>query len=300
MLKERLLLCGLCPERALVRLTKSGISVYRARKKDAKSIAFSVRKKDLEKVFAIYPNVCYNGDTGCAYCVRRLPLTGFNRLLSFLKNRWGLLVGTLVFVLTVSTVEKTVLRIEIDAPEVYRAQVLEILREYGVQPYAWYVEGKEDLICAHLLSKDGVSGCSVQKRGVVLTVSLRTNSFVQKTVEEPFTALRAGELVRLVTLRGTPLKRAGDAVALGETLVSGVLQTEGKDPLPVRVVAYATISCEWTGQYPFSDETKAEAQAYLDAGLDDERATLVESKVLPSEDGATVTVRYLWTQRVGI
>ena len=59
-LKETLLLEGLMPERALLRLRREGIAVYDAKKIEKNQILFRIKRKDSEKVFAIYPNVCYN------------------------------------------------------------------------------------------------------------------------------------------------------------------------------------------------------------------------------------------------
>ena len=59
-LKEILLLEGLMPERALLRLRREGIAVYDAKKIEKNQILFRIKRKDSEKVFAIYPNVCYN------------------------------------------------------------------------------------------------------------------------------------------------------------------------------------------------------------------------------------------------
>ena len=59
--KEKILLEGLMPERALLRLRRAGIAVYNVQKIKKNRIVFLIKKKDSEKVFAIYPKMCYSG-----------------------------------------------------------------------------------------------------------------------------------------------------------------------------------------------------------------------------------------------
>ena len=51
---------GVMPERAIDKLQKAGISVFFAKKTKKTQILFHIMKKDIEKAFAIYPNMCYN------------------------------------------------------------------------------------------------------------------------------------------------------------------------------------------------------------------------------------------------
>ena len=58
--KVRLQLTGIMPQRALLRLRRAQIPLFSVTKTDEKTLRFCVWKKDEEKVFAIYPKVCYN------------------------------------------------------------------------------------------------------------------------------------------------------------------------------------------------------------------------------------------------
>ena len=53
MFREKLIVEGVQPEKALVRLQKAGIDVFHAKKIKKNQILFTVSKKDSEKVFAI-------------------------------------------------------------------------------------------------------------------------------------------------------------------------------------------------------------------------------------------------------
>ena len=59
-LKDRLQIEGIMPERALLRLRRAQIPLYNVKKIAKNRILFRVKRKDVEKIFAIYPNICYN------------------------------------------------------------------------------------------------------------------------------------------------------------------------------------------------------------------------------------------------
>ena len=163
--------------------------------------------------------------------------------------------------------DKTVLKITVDAPAIYLAQVYDTLEENGVRKYTFYDKGKEENVCAKLLSLDGVSYCSVGKKGSVLTVTIKTNTFSTILPKQGFFAEKSGEIVRLVTLSGTPLVAVGGRVEAGQRLVEdGIYAQEGERAF-VPIVAYATIACEYVFEYACADEQTAFATAYLEAGL---------------------------------
>ena len=65
--RERILLEGWMPERALLRLRRAEIPLFNVRKVAKNRILFCVKREDVEKIFAIYPNMCYNNSTTSAY-----------------------------------------------------------------------------------------------------------------------------------------------------------------------------------------------------------------------------------------
>ncbi|MBQ9118091.1 MAG: sporulation protein YqfD [Clostridia bacterium] len=298
MLKERLCLTGINPERALSRLAKEGIPVFSAEKTDKTNLCFSVKKGDVAKVFAIYPNAKRKGNF--VYAVRRLPPTGWLKGARKLKNSVGVLVGAVLFVAVTTLADDWVLQINLDAPAVYEAQIQEVLKRHGVRQYALYEKGKEDLISASLLALDGVSYCSVEKRGSVLTVTLKTNSFATETTNEEFVAERTGILTELTVLRGSALCAVGTEIAAGTSLVEGRIYTPEGESQPARIVAYAKLQCEYACKYTDITQEQAFARAYLEACLDSAQAQLTESRIEKDGEDYVVTLSYVWTQRLGI
>ncbi len=88
---------GIMPERALLRLQRAGICVYNAQKIKKNQILFSVSAKDSEKVFAIYPNVCYNISAYSPFVVRKIGVEGIAKYVELFQKRVGFLLGGLLF-----------------------------------------------------------------------------------------------------------------------------------------------------------------------------------------------------------
>ena len=59
-MNQRIMIEGMMPYRALNRLKREGISLKNIKKSKKNQILITVDAKDVEKVFAIYPNMCYN------------------------------------------------------------------------------------------------------------------------------------------------------------------------------------------------------------------------------------------------
>ena len=85
--KQPLLIEGMMPERALLRLKRAGIPVYDAKKCEKNQILFYVNRKDSEKVFAIYPKTWYNKAERGGYEVSSLGEKGVFVRLKKLEKR---------------------------------------------------------------------------------------------------------------------------------------------------------------------------------------------------------------------
>ena len=86
--REKILLEGNMPERALLRLRRAEIPLFVIKKVAKNRILFSVKKKDCEKVFAIYPNMCYNNSANAAYKVKALGAEGVGKYLEKAKEKF--------------------------------------------------------------------------------------------------------------------------------------------------------------------------------------------------------------------
>ena len=269
--KVKILLEGLMPERALLRLRRAGIGVYTARKLDKTKLQFCVKQKDVQKVFSIYPNARYReGGYGgySPYTVKKLGAIGGAKWLEFAKTRIGLPLGGLLCLLILLFADSFVFAVEISGTGAYKREVYETLERNGVRLFAPYTKGNEDSISAQLLRLSGVEYASVHKEGYRLKVELRTSPFPTTNVAQgEMYAKHTGTLITLTVLRGTPLKKAGEEVRIGERLVDDHFYTQDGGQVRVEIIARAYISCVYEAELAATSEEEAFAKAYLAACL---------------------------------
>ncbi len=288
------------PERALLRLKRAGIPLYKVQKPEKTRLLFEVKKKDLEKVFAIYPNVCYNNSTYRAYRVEELGSVGWGKTVDFLKNRAGVVLGIFAFCALTLATDSLVLGVDIVGSTVYTREVLQALDHHGVKKYALYPEGREKEVTAELLQIKGVEFCSVRRRSRRVIVEVRTTPFQTETlVHAPLQAERAGRLVELTVLRGTPLKKAGEEVEAGDALVADWFETGEGEKTTVAPIARARLACTYERAYECETEEEAFANAYLELDLLD-GDEITEKSVTQTEKGFHVKINYLIVRKINL
>ncbi len=247
-MKEKWIVEGLMPERAVDRLQRAGIFVFSAKKIEKKQILFCINKKDLEKAFAIYPNMCYNSKRESVYSFTRVGAKSARERKIARQRLLGLGLGICIFFLLFFNAAAYVFRVDLVGTDIYRRETLEILQANGVRIFAPYVSGKEDVICAKILELDGVEFCSVQKRGNTLRVEIRLNAFSDDNRENgDLVSPCDGVIENVVSLGGTPLKKTGERVTAGEPIVADYF-TSGDEETPqatkTTVVAKVKLICE--------------------------------------------------------
>ena len=300
LLRERIEIEGVMPERALLKLKRAGIALFDIKKPQKNRILFSVNKKDIEKVFAIYPRVCYNNNAYTPYTARSLGETGIGKLLSAVKKRVGLAFGFLLFCATALYFDGFTFGVSFEGSAVYKREAMQTLQSCGIKPFARYERGKEDLVCSKLLSLDGVEFCSVQKTGLWIRVEMRLNDDAESRLQSgDMRATRAGEILSITALRGTPLKKTGESVAVGETLVGGWFSTQSGEQVRVEPIARVSLKCVYEGEQEAEDEESAFARAYLALRLEEE-CTVLERAVERSENGFSVRIVYTAVESVNL
>ena len=293
--KEKLAVDGVMPQRALLRLKRAGIAVYRVEKPQKSRIVFCVKKKDVEKVFAIYPKVCYNRAVYSPFTVTELGAVGLGKTWKTLKSRTGLWIGVLLFCAVGLAANQTVLGVEFVGSSAYKRETLALLAENGIRAFAPYQTGKEDVICSKLLSLPSVEFCSVKKTGLWLRVETRLGNFSKpKYKKGDMVSSRSGKILSMVTLSGTPLKAAGDEVQQGQTLVGAWFVTpngESEQRTKTDAIARVRLACRYEGLVAAEDEQSAFAQVYLLLELSD--GDCITQKQMEKKDGAyRVCVEY--------
>ena len=287
--RERILLEGWMPERALLRLRRAQIPLYNVKKIAKNRILFRVKRKDVEKIFAIYPNICYNKDETVAYKAQALGAEGVGKYLKMAKQRVGLLLGGVFCIVFALASQPYVLSVDFVGSECYRRETLQVLDEVGIRQFAPYTKGQEDLVCAKLLALSEVEFCSLKKTGNRLAVEIRLSPFpTMKTEQGKMQAKHEGVVQAITVLRGTATKKVGDSVRKGETLVEDTFTTEQGGQVRVEIIARVCIACVWEGEIEAETEEEAFAKAYLALGLT-EMDTLQETKI--QNNGKTYRVQ---------
>lgn len=290
--KEKLAIEGIMPERALLRLKRAGIAVYNVKKTEKTQIVLQVKKKDVEKVFAIYPNVCYNNTEHTPYTVKKLGAIGALRIAETLKNRAGLLLGGLLFAILSLFANSFVFGVDVVGASAYRREAMLALEQGGVKLFSPYKSGKEDEICAQILALDDVEFCSVKKQGMRVRVEIRTAKFQRPSFTDGKMQVRhTGEITALTVLRGTALKKVGEKITAGETLVDDCFQPEEGGQVRVQVIARVQLACTYEAEIAAESEEQAFARAYLAAGLT-EKDELKQKSVEKGESGYIVRFSY--------
>ncbi len=297
-LKENFSVEGVMPERALLRLKRAGIPLYDIRKIEKNRLLFRIMRKDIRKVFAIYPKVCYNGSGRAPYEVRALGGAGLAKAVDFFKNRAGVALGLLAFCALTLWTDTLVFGVQFVGSKVYARETLQALAENGVKQYGFYPKGKEDSVTAQILSLNGVEFCSVRRVGHWVRVETHIDPFTTKTLrKESVTATHSGEIRSITVLRGTALKKTGESVQAGELLVGNWFSTEEGEQVRVEPIARVQIACRYAGLFDGEEEEIAFAKAYLSLRLGDEDE-IIERKTTVTERGVVVEISYLVTQSV--
>ncbi len=299
-LYHRLKIEGIMPERAILRLKRAGIPLYSLKKVEKTVILLRVERKDVQKVFTMYPKLCYNNSTPAPYTVTDLGEVGLAKTLRFCRERAGLLLGALAFAVLTLAADRLVLGVDVVGYPAYARECRLALAEQGVKPYRVYPTGKEELVTAKLLSLPGVEFCSVQKIGNRVRVEIRYSPLTTTTLQkEGMYSIREGTLVELTVLRGTPLKKAGESVSKGEPLVGNWFSTEEGGQVSVEPIARARIACVYEEVFNVENEERALAEGYLALNLTAEDE-IVEWTATKAEEGYLVKISYLCLQKVNL
>ena len=300
--KHKFCIQGNMPERALLRLKRAQIPVYNVKKMQKNEIVLLVNAKDCQKVFAIFPSVCYNIGEYTPYIAQKTGAVGLAKYADKVKNRIGLFLGAVLFCVGTLYADGLVFGVKITGEQAYAREARMALDKHGIKMLHPYNEKKADSIAAELLRVKGVEFCSLQKHGLFVYVEMQTSPFLEQTrVRGDMKAKYSGTLLSLTALSGTLLKKAGDSVQAGDALVGAYVQTESGERKSVDAVARAYIACTYEQSFDAATQEQAFAQAYLQMALTD-NDTLQSTVITPLQTGYGYQVRceYVAVQTINL
>lgn len=290
--KVALRLTGTMPERAFLRLRRANIPVYDAKKTGKDEIRFCALKKDLDKIFAIYPKTRYNIGEYVPYTVTELGAVGVGKIVEGAAARIGFCIGALLFCACTAYFGEYTFGVEFSGSDAYAREAYIAMDECGIYTWKRYESKNADLFCAKMTALDGVEFCSIKKVGLKLRVEVRIGSVKTDYAKKGrMQAKHTGKLLELTVLRGCALKKIGDEVTVGESLVGDWFLTEDGGQVRVELIARARIACTYARVVVAEDEQTAFAEAYLDAeiGAEDE---ILQRSIEKRENGYFVTLVY--------
>lgn len=281
------------------------------KKPQTNRITLTIPYTDSEKLFAICKEMCYNVDgaeykkySAAAYTIKKLNVGGALKPLFFLKNRLGLLFGTLIFIAFALFLNGRLLGVSLTGvPYEYRSAVSLSLKTNGITDFADIsrVDLKE-LSETVLTDVKGLGFVTAKKRGSFLYLSAikRTGEELNASVK-PITSPVDGEILSINVLRGTGAKVAGDAIKKGDVLVNPNF-TAGEQIFSVTPKAEIEIKTERVFTYNLSSDSETYVNAAKAVSLEKCRFSRVLDCIATSEEsenGYKITVRIIYVYFIG-
>ena len=177
------------------------------------------------------------------------------------------------------------------------------MEETGVKPFSKYSSVDTAGLKRAILSQDDkYDFVTVGKRGNTLLINVfeRAPDAERAKEKSSITARESGVITYISVLRGTALKKVGDTVNAGETVIEGGA-IDGETVFRDRAEGRFTIRCERSFEFPAldTDEKKANAEiARLKAFLDKEDA-LAEYSYKTSSGGFILVVKLIYSVTEG-
>jgi len=280
-------------ETALKKLKKEKIGVYNC-KKDGAAFIFSVKDKDVKKVFAIFNKPCYN-----IKAVRKSKRT---RFLSFLARRVGLVVGAATFIAVALISDAFVLKIEVSGSGNYlEHEVRRIVADEGAGEFKPYSSFNKSVATGKILALPHVTFCNIEHRGSVLIIDVQVDGENTDALNrKPLVSDVNGIVRNVVAVCGTAAVSAGDTVAAGDTLIYAHTLS-GDRTIDCLAVGYAEIECTKTREFFAETESDESLQnAYSSLLLESETVLDKNYKVKPAADGVIYVIEFTYLHKLSI
>lgn len=279
-------------ETALRKLKNANVGVYNCKKDGAKFI-FSIKDKDVKKVFAIFSKPCYNISVQDS---RR------QSLLSRAVARIGLIVGAAAFVIIAAISNSFIFRIEVSGSGSYLSpEVKRIIYEQGFSEFKAYRGFDAPAAQGKILALPSVTFCNIEKHGSVLKIDVQVDGEHNGTVtRSPLVSDRNGVVKNIVAICGTAAVSVNYSVNAGDTLIYAYTLV-GEQMTDCIVVGYAEIECK--GSYEYSAPVESDAAlkaAYSKANLYAENIVSRTHTVQNNDDGVVYIIEFTYLQKLSI
>lgn len=279
-------------EAALKKLKNANVGVYNC-KKDGARFIFSIKDKDVKKVFAIFSKPCYNISVTCS---RR------KNLLSRAVTRAGLIAGAAAFVCIAAISNAFIFRIEVSGSGSYlSADVKRIIYEQGFSEFKAYRGFDAPAAQGKILALPSVTFCNIEKHGSVLKIDVQVDEELNDTARRTnLVADRGGVVKKIVAVCGTAAVAENATVKSGDTLIYAYTLV-GEERVECIAVGYAEIECRGSYEYSALSESDAALKAaYSKANLYADNIINRTHTVYNTEDGVVYNIEFTYLQKLSI
>lgn len=282
------------PETALKKLAKADIAVFKL-KKHGSTLTFGVLQEYTEKVFAIFSHPCYN------IAVKRHSAK--TRAVTFLKRRFGLVIGAAVFAAAAIASSNVVMRIKVIGNGSYLSgQITAIANQCGAREWSFCKKLDAPLLQAKILALPDVNFCSVQREGAYLIIDVRTEEeHTAKVNYQPLKADVSGEIYRIVAICGTAERVQGDKVSAGDVLIGAYELNESGESNSCLAVGFAEITARASLSLYYDKECEENTtEALKAAAIYSDRIVSQSYTVSPCDGGVKYDVTFSYIHTVAI
>lgn len=281
-------------ETVIKKLSKAQIRVFNVEKKGAYT-HFFVGHNYVEKVFAIFSHPCYN--------IAITKISPVQSLVQRLCWRIGAAVGCGLFFATVIFSQFCVFKIQVVGSGDYLApQVEAILASCGVRAGSVFPEKDFSEAEAKVMALPSVTFCSFSKRGFVVVADVECNEEDDRTANySPLRSDVGGEVVKIISVCGTPLVSVGDKVGRGDELIGAYYVAEDGQENSCLCVGYAVISVSASVlSRAESESDEALENAFAATRLYGEDSEVLSYTVKTTSEGVIYTVDFTYLHTVSV
>ncbi len=278
---------------ALNKLKKAEIAVWHCKKEGVRFL-FSVKDKDVKKVFAIFAKPCYN--------IKEVGLSRARWLLKLLSLRAGLAVGAAVFAAMAVFANSLVLKIEVEGSGSYlEHEVLTIIYDEGAREFSRLSSFDKSVATGRILALPDVTFCNIEKRGSILIIDVRTDGEHSSAVSyEPLVSDVSGKVVNIVAICGTAVAAVGGEVVAGDVLIAPY-NLSGGERAECLAAGYAEI--EVTGRSEYAADCDSEENlknAYSSLLLNGDEIVSRTHTVREEGEGVVYVIDFTYLHKLSI
>lgn len=249
-------ICGVFPESVLNTCAQNGVELWGLESVDAYTLRVFVHERELSSL---------RGAAGRCMCdLKVLSLRGGSKNRRLLLRRKGLIAAALLTAALLTLSSFFIWEIDVTGcGTLTEGQVLRALEDCGVGQGTFWPSVSADLVRSRVLTAlPELAWMTVNVSGsramVLLTERQEKPEIYLESEAADLVAERAGIITGMSVYNGKPLVREGQAVAKGEVLVSGLMDSITGDPRQVRAQAkvMADTWVELTAVSPAQTEIK--------------------------------------------